>query len=617
MGKECFRLPEAVLSQILLLCRGFGWGMGRASFLLSEKCMSGFNSSSTHMKSMLPGAERNSWFANLRLGFKLAVVLGVFLALMAALGAFAMWGLGSAHMRASSAVGNGLPRLESAITVERDTYEAMLNFTAYALSGDEAEYSGGRQSLARIKDAVNRLRQMARESIVFGEDGPRDPFSVLVDKLFDEISRFDSLAEETRTLVQDKEKSWASFNQALADVDRAFEELREAGQGRAARPQSGEQAYRDLVTLQGDFHALRAAISTALASDSGMTLHSLGTDFARHSTRLLALWQPYRADKVAALPEGGADDTLDLLSTLGGGRMALASLTADIERSRELSRQRRSSAAAIASLARDMSREEMGTLGGEMDGSRSTLIVLLALYGVFLALAIGGCLVLFYIFGKNVIRPMQEISAFAKRAAEGDSTSTLVFARNDELGELAHALRALAGAQREAMSRMQHKEREAEQQKRKASQLIDRAAEAMQEARKREEEIQALFTALKERDMADAARAAERQAALPGTDNPGQSVSPLPPAPAGHFDGPLPADDFVPVASAVSADFEPDRGAPVIVPSVLSSAANRAATPAGAETGKKAGSKQSEDALHDLAKLSAGMRTLIRQLSDK
>ncbi|MDL2272031.1 HAMP domain-containing protein [Desulfovibrio sp. OttesenSCG-928-I05] len=610
--------------------------------------MSGFHSSTTHMKSMLPGAERSSWFANLRLGFKLAVVLGVFLALMAALGAFAMWGLGSAHMRASSAVGNGLPRLEAAITVERDTYEAMLNFTAYALSGDEAEYSGGRQSLARIKDAVNRLRQMARDSMVFGAEGPRDPFSDLVDKLFDEISRFDSLAEETRTLVQDKEKSWAAFNRALADVDHAFEELRDAAQGtgaaqgsgtgqaRASRPQADGQTYRDLVTLQGDFHALRAAISTALASDSGMTLHSLGTDFARHSTRLLGIWQPYRAEKIAASPEGTADEMPDLLNTLGGGRMALASLTADIERSRELSRQRRNSAAAIASLARDMSREEMGTLGGEMDGSRSTLIVLLAFYGVLLALSVGGCLVLFYVFGKNVIRPMQEISAFAKRASEGDSTSTLTFARNDELGELAHALRALAGAQREAMSRMQHKEREAEQQKRKASQLIERASDAMQEARKREEEIQTLIAALKDRDMADAARAAERHAPQPGQPvQPAQSAQPGPSArtekaavaahaapamPHSSFEAPLPADEFMPVTSAGTTlsgtGYGPETGVSLAAAAPSLSAGNNTAS-AAPETGKKTGSKQSEEALHDLAKLSAGMRTLIRQLSDK
>lgn len=565
---------------------------------------------------MLPGTERGSWFGNQRLPVKLALVSFVPAAFLLLLGAASLWSLYGAREDASALIGERLPRLDAAIAVERDTYEAMLNFTAYALSGDEAEYSGGRQSLARIKDAVSRLRVMAREKEPLGGETSGDPFPLIVDALFEEISRFDTLAEETRTLVQNKMRAWAAFNLALAETDNAFDMLRElahpaSGPGSAApdatrnatRLGEDEQSYKNLITLQGDLHALRAAISTALVSESGMTLHSLGADFARHSSRLLTLWQKHRGSLLPGAEPGAEEGLPDLAGALGNGRTALASLAGDIEKSRELARERRNSAAAIAALARDLSRDGMAEMGGGMEKSRSSITVLLAVFSALLFFGVGGSFLLFYVFNKNMAVPLRDISDFARRAAEGDNTSILAFSRDDELGELAHTFRALAGAQRETMNRMQHKEREAEQQKRKASQIIERASGALKEAAKREEEIRTMLAALRERDASG----------LRGPGDPG--------GPGGVFFETLSADEFSPVSLNVP-HVGPDVGAGAGCgsgPDGKGNAAGQhdASTAHAADNAAQTGSKTPETDLRDLARLSAGMRSLIRQLSEK
>lgn len=550
------------------------------------------------MKSTLPGMSRGSWFANLRMGVKLTLALGLLFVLMLVLGLTALWAMHGARKGSAHLVTARLPQLDASVTVERDTYEAMLNFTAYALSGDEAEYSGGRQSLARIKEAAARLRVLSLDALGEDDEGG-GAFALAVDAMGDAIDRFDVLAEQTRTLIHNKERAWASFNAALAEVDRAFLLLR-------AINGTGTERFKELVDLQGDFHALRAAISTALASESGMTLSSLHTDFLRFSSRLTALWRQSAAAyaEEAARPESSRarqapppaldvpleEEELLLLQAMNDGRAAMSTLTAELDTARGLALERRDSAAKIALLARDMSREAMGELRSEMDGGLSFLTMMAAVFIVLLFFAAGGCLFLFLAFSRGIIRPLEEISAFAKKAAEGESTSTLPFTRADELGELAHSLRALAGAQREAVSRMQHKEREAEQKKREAERITEKAEETLRAVKKREQEIVALVTAIRERDKA----AFAAPPAVPAPSVLAEKAAP----PAAGRDAAAP----VPVAAAPL-----PAGAPPAVAGAADAAPDTAAEHA----------RESDEALRDLAELSAGMHKLIRQLADK
>jgi methyl-accepting chemotaxis protein len=329
-----------------------------------------------------------------------------------------------------------------------------------------------------------------------------------------------------------------------------------------------------------------------------MTLQSLGTDFSRVSARLLALWQerPEPPARDAAAPGGGAEeDEIPLLQAISQSREAIALLTAELETARRLARDRREAAAAIALLARDMSREAMDELHSEMDGGLEFLTLMTVVFTALLFLAAGSCFLVFLAFSKGIINPLSEIALFAKKAADGETASTLSFSRNDELGDLAHALRALAGARREAVSRMQHREREGEQQKRKAEQLLEKAAEALRAVKKREQEIVALVNAVRERDRA---------------------ASSLPAGPAHRAARTAARTEQATQTTRTPGPVVPEAG-PVHVarPTVPEAGPVPAAMPDARNPGKAA--RESETALRDLAEMSAGMHKLIRQLADK
>ena len=420
--------------------------------------------------SQLPGVKKNSWFANVLLHTKLRLVMGVCLLLLAGLTAAALWAFWSASGQNRRLASRTIPLLENLITIERESYEAMLHLTAYALSGDNAEYSGGRQNLARVKEAEHRLRELMQSSA--GQAAGEPPAAGAPEAaLRREIERFDDRAEETRDFVLEQAQAGADLHNAITALETAL--MRREFTGPAASSPFLNQSRKA-------FSELSPALVQALAGKDTGAPADLAPAFV--TLERLAIRIPGQGEELADLAHK-AGNALQRLAR--GGETAL-----------RLSRERQETASAVVALSRTMASRYLKDIQNETEQSGALFSTMLVALPGFFCLALGLGLCMLRLLRKTVVQPLEFSLCFAEQAFDGNDQVTLDLVRNDELGRLAALLRKAVGAHREAEGRILRADNAARQKIKEAGDLAEEARKALEVLRQREEAVNDKMAAL-------------------------------------------------------------------------------------------------------------------------
>jgi methyl-accepting chemotaxis protein len=422
----------------------------------------------------------------MKLGMKLGLSFGLFIAILCGLGLMAIVTMRSAEGDVSRLSTEYVPEVAVANELERNVQQSMHNMTEYVLSQRQKHWDDGQKLLSEVRanlDAAKALAEKYPALVKLKQNAAAAETA---------LAGFAQRGEEIHGLMvavsaerDAMAKSAAVFAKNCADFQTGLiEKLRQDGEA-VLDPETSVRLLGSLV---------QANDILAVGNEARVrNLKSQATHDPAVMKQALANFPKIEeiVGKLEALTtdEDGRARIKDIRSSAEVYKQSMTKLQAMIDRSAEIADALDASAADLLDAAVETAQAGIDRTQQIADDSTASLDTASTVYIAGLALAVLAGIGLAFVLTRGISGPIRHSADFAQTIAAGNLDQTLAIDQNDEVGQL-------AGAMNTMVESLKQKIAEAEAQHTAAKSAATEAEKAMQEARRQEEQVSALLSTM-------------------------------------------------------------------------------------------------------------------------
>ena len=379
-------------------------------------------------------------FKNLKLGTKMGIGFGALILIAGALGGFAVLQMNTVLGMSQRLADEYVNEVDAANKVERYSLLTMYNMRAYGLTGDVTYLTTGNGFIGQAKSAISEAQDLAKsykDLLVLKEN---------VDIAVQKTAQYEKLIGDTETANKGIDANRTQLETAAAEfltACYAFLDSQETklsddiGKGAVALALNERYLKTKLVNEVVDLgNAVRIANFKAQALRDLSIIDAVMGNFNSMNTTL---------DKLEGITT--QNDDLKQLNTVRDEarqyQTALNDLAVNWKALDELNVKRNVAAEEVLSAAQTTAARGFEQMSGVADGAVSALGTAsnAMIIGLLIAALIG--IILAVYLTTLITKPVRSGVQFAKRMSDGDFTQTLDVHQEDEIGDLAEALRVM------------------------------------------------------------------------------------------------------------------------------------------------------------------------------
>lgn len=379
-------------------------------------------------------------FSDLKIGSKLGGGFGAILVIAAVLGIMAIFNFSSIRTKSNLLDREYVPEVEIANSIERNSLMTMFAMRGYGYTEEESFLKEGRSYLKAVNEELDRADALAAEATSLVK------LSSAVAKVREAVSTYEELVDKTveqnSKLQQDREKMDMEAAAYMKNCEEFLQSqndnmMREVQQG-AGSAAISQRLQK--ITLTNDIidlgNAVRIGNFKAQATRSPEVMRQAMKDFEEVSRKYESLRRITRDRNDLAM--------IDATEKAGNNYKNVMEDFLEVWSERERIATERVDA---ANIVLDGSKET--ALAGvnatqniaQEAASASATSLNTMMIGLIIALIIGVILAL--VLTRGITGPVQKGVLFARQVAEGDLTATVDVDQEDEIGQLADALRGM------------------------------------------------------------------------------------------------------------------------------------------------------------------------------
>jgi len=354
------------------------------------------------------------------------------------LGSIAVVNMNSISKQSERLADEHIPEVSISNQIERNLLQTMFNMRGYALSEDDRFLNQGRSFLSEVKRGLNEAQDLADRSIHL----------VVLKKAVDDTERvvnnYENLVEQTvrvnEELANNRSQMFAAGDLYIASCDTYLENQN----SKATREISSKSMSTDRlkqITLINNIidvgNDIRIRNFQAQATRDPELLRQAINQFSEIENLLTEIRKYTRSD--ADLKQ------LDNIARAESQyRQAMTNYLDGFVEGENLSSQREEAEATVLNNAQKVSTAGIDQTQNIANGAIALLSTSsnVMIVGLIFALIIG--VIFAYIITRAITIPVNKGVSFAGQIANGNLTATVDVDQNDEIGELANALRRMA-----------------------------------------------------------------------------------------------------------------------------------------------------------------------------
>lgn len=403
-------------------------------------------------------------FKNLKLGLKIGLGFGLILMIALILGVLAIAEMMSVQTKSMMLSKEYVPEVAVANDIERSSLLTMYNMRGYVYSEEKSFLDTGRTKLEEVKKYLAQGEDLStksphlkvlKSSIAQAKTNVAEYENLLnqtVEKNNADVDVRTKLNNSAQIYMQTCQEYLLLQNKSLQDELAAYKteinSLQNISAGQGAGLNTVITALMAKVTERvgkintaNDIIDLGNEIRVAVWKSQAQRNPALITEAEKHFTEINS-----KLDQLKSITKQEINLKQIELVRLNGEayRTAMKALLSNGLSLQALNTKRGVAADAVLKSAQDTSNagiEQTKTISNQTNGSLSQAVKILVI-GLFVALILGA--ILSVSITRGIVRPMVRGVHFAEIVAGGDLTQRIDLNQNDEIGQLAKALNAMA-----------------------------------------------------------------------------------------------------------------------------------------------------------------------------
>ncbi len=375
---------------------------------------------------------------NMKMAGKLTVAFGAVIILVGIVGGIAVFNLNTILSSSQELQNAYVPEVTVANEIERTALLTMYNMRGYGLSMDQAYYSQADEHLTELKGHLSEGEDLAQEYAFL------DTLRSGVESTQQNVSTYESLAQETQTLVTHVQEIYTTLDESAAAYMQeasAYLETMNAAmiqEINADAPSAALEARLEQITLINDIidigNETRVANFKAQARNEYEAL-------VEASNNLDGIYPII--DNLESIAENRSNiEQLETIRSAGEQyQTAIDNLAGDMRALNELGAQRDAAAQEVLEAAQGVAAAGISTTQDQTAETvtRVNNSRVLVLSGLLIALVVAIVITIF--LTRMITQALADGVRFARELAEGNLVAELDVNQKDEIGQLANAMR--------------------------------------------------------------------------------------------------------------------------------------------------------------------------------